>query len=395
MNVRSNSVGNHLVDIHEVLHEEEEDKEENRNNIPNMADKADTRFNRPTKNKNERKVLERSGKCFGGFGVNGTTEAGRYFDVLRGPELDQVKDSPFLLRFLIGCFGIFLGLSSQAILWRSLALSPVTKFLHVPFFINLAIWLSAVGVLVVAFTTYMFKCAPYFEAIKREYFHRVRVNLFCAPWIVCMFLAIGAPPKTIPGTLHPAIWCVFMAPIFFLNLNIYGQWLLGGKRRLCKVANPSSHLSVIGNFVGPILAAKFLWSIGFTHYLVVFVTLYQRSPTSEAVPKELMFIDEFDGLAKTCYVISLFLYLSLVWSYVFLITTVSIATIKYAEEVPPFLTKALALALSFMSTTMVCILFVSTLLHAFVWKTLFPNDLSIAVTKKRYSKDKKPLIKRW
>lgn len=76
-------------------------------------------------------------------------------------------------------------------------------------------------------------------------------------------------------------------------------------------------------------------------------------------------------------------------------TTVSIATIKYAEEVPSFITKALALALSFMSTTMVCILFVSTLLHAFVWKTLFPNDLAIAITKKRYSKDKKPLMKRW
>ncbi|XP_009765224.1 guard cell S-type anion channel SLAC1 [Nicotiana sylvestris] len=529
MNVGSNSVGNHLVDIHEVLHEEEEDKEEN-SNTSNMADKSDKRFNRPTKNreikrtprnfsrqvsletgfsvlngetskdKNERKVLGRSGKSFGGFGVDGTgiearnkgdfsmfrtkstlvrqsskiplrkdsgidlqnnnvkggidenvnksVPAGRYFDALRGPELDQVKDSedillpkdekwPFLLRFPIGCFGICLGLSSQAILWRSLALSPATKFLHVPLFINFVIWLLGVGILVAVFTTYMFKCALYFEAIRREYSHPVRVNFFFAPWIVCMFLAIGTPPKIARDTLHPAIWCVFIAPIFFLNLKIYGQWLSGGKRRLSKVANPSSHLSVIGNFVGAILAAKvgwkepgkFLWAIGFAHYLVVFVTLYQRLPTSEALPKELhpvysMFIatpaaasiawgaiyDEFDGLARTCYFISLFLYLSLVvrpnffrgfrfsvawWSYTFPMTTVSIATIKYAEEVPSFITKALALALSFMSTTMVCILFVSTLLHAFVWQTLFPNDLAIAITKKRYNKDKKPLMKRW
>lgn len=86
-----------------------------------------------------------------------------------------------------------------------------------------------------------------------------------------------------------------MAPIFILELKIYGQWLSGGKRRLCKVANPSSHLSVVGNFVGAILAvkvgwlepAKFLWAVGFAHYLVVFVTLYQRLPTSEALPKEL------------------------------------------------------------------------------------------------------------
>ncbi|KAJ8555680.1 hypothetical protein K7X08_013176 [Anisodus acutangulus] len=102
MNVGTNSIGNHLVDIHEVMHEEEEDKEEN-SNISTMADKLDTRLNRPTKNreikrpprkfsrqvsletgfsvlngetskdKNERKVLGRSGKNFGGFGVNGTT----------------------------------------------------------------------------------------------------------------------------------------------------------------------------------------------------------------------------------------------------------------------------------------------------------------------------------
>lgn len=105
------------------------------------------------------------------------------------------------------------------------------------------------------------------------------------------------------------------------------------------MANPSSHLSVVGNFVGAILAAKvgwvepakFLWAVGFAHYLVVFVTLYQRLPTSEALPKELhpvysMFIatpsaasvawegiyGDFDGLSRTCYFIALFLYVSLV-----------------------------------------------------------------------------------
>ncbi|CAL5209762.1 unnamed protein product [Lathyrus oleraceus] len=34
---------------------------------------------------------------------------------------------PFLLRFPIGCFGICLGLSSQAVLWHNLATSPATR----------------------------------------------------------------------------------------------------------------------------------------------------------------------------------------------------------------------------------------------------------------------------
>ncbi|CAM8876896.1 unnamed protein product [Rhodiola kirilowii] len=385
--------------------------------------------------------------------VNRSVPVGRYFAALRGPELDEVKDSedillpkdekwPFLLRFPIGCFGICLGLSSQAILWRALATSPATKFLHIPPYINLVIWLLAVTVLILVSITYILKFIFYFEAVRREYFHPVRVNFFFAPWVVCMFLALSVPPMLFPNPLHPAIWCVFMIPYFILELKIYGQWLSGGKRRLCKVANPSSHLSVVGNFVGAILAskvgwqepAKFLWAVGFAHYLVLFVTLYQRLPTSEALPKELhpvysMFIaapsaaslaweaiyGEFDGMSRNCYFTALFLYISLVvrisffwgfkfslawWSYTFPMTTVSIATIKYAEHVPSGLSKGLALSLAAMSSTMVSVLLISTLLHGFVWRTLFPNDLAIAITEKKHMKEKKPIkkaydIRRW
>ncbi|XP_040990268.1 guard cell S-type anion channel SLAC1 [Juglans microcarpa x Juglans regia] len=529
------SLGTHFLDIPEVLPEEEDDQEEEKETTQ-KADKADKRLNRITKvretrrpprslnrqvsletgfavlnreskEKDERSVLPRSGRSFGGFdsanrvglegrkgdfsmfktkaslskqnsmlpsrkdqremephertdgsagldeSVNRSVPAGRYFAALTGPELDQVKDYedillpkdekwPFLLRFPIGCFGICLGLSSQAVLWRALATSPATRFLHITPYINLGLWLLAVAVLISVSITYILKCIFYFEAVKREYFHPVRVNFFFAPWVVCMFLAIGAPPTLAPKILHPAIWCTFMGPYFFLELKIYGQWLSGGKRRLCKVANPSSHLSVVGNFVGAILAskvgwneaAKFLWAVGFAHYLVLFVTLYQRLPTSEALPKELhpvysMFIaapsaaslawqtiyDEFDGLSRTCYFIALFLYISLVvrinfftgfrfsvawWSYTFPMTTASVATIKYAEHVPSVISKVLALTLSFMSSAMVFVLFISTLLHAFVWCTLFPNDLAIAITKRRLIKEKKPFkrgydIKRW
>ncbi|PRQ17935.1 putative voltage-dependent anion channel [Rosa chinensis] len=381
--------------------------------------------------------------------VDTSVPAGRYFAALRGPELDQVKDDedillpkdeqwPFLLRFPIGCFGICLGLSSQAVLWHALATSPATEFLHIPLFINLALWLLALAVLFCVSFTYILKILFYFEAVKREYFHPVRVNFFFAPWVVCMFLALGAPPTLFPNKLQPAIWCTFMLPYFLLELKIYGQWLSGGKRRLCKVANPSSHLSVVGNFVGAILAAKvgwkepakFLWAVGFAHYFVVFVTLYQRLPTSEALPRELhpvysMFIaapsaasmawqdiyGDFNEVSRTCYFIALFLYISLVvrikfftgfrfsvawWAYTFPMTTFSVATIKYAEEVPSVLTKGLAVTLSFMSSTTVSVLFVSTLLHAFVWHTLFPNDLAIAITKRRLGKFKKAYdIKRW
>lgn len=74
-------------------------------------------------------------------------------------------------------------------------------------------------------------------------------------------------------------------------------------------------------------------------------------------------------------------------------TTASVATIKYAEQVPSVLTKGLAIALSLISSTMVSVLLISTLLHAFVWGTLFPNDHAIAITQRRLVKERK-LVKR-
>ncbi|XP_020594255.1 guard cell S-type anion channel SLAC1-like, partial [Phalaenopsis equestris] len=197
--------------------------------------------------------------------INQSVPAGRYFAALHGPELDEVKDTedillptdqtwPFLLRFPINSFGICLGLGSQTILWQSISTSPSMSFLHIPPSVNIAIWLLSILTLLLVSLTYALKTAFYFEAVRREYFHPIRVNFFFAPSIASMFLAISAPPSLAPAKPHPALWCALFAPLFVLEVKIYGQWLSGGKRRLCKVANPSSHLSVVGNFVGAVLA---------------------------------------------------------------------------------------------------------------------------------------------
>ncbi|GKC42643.1 guard cell S-type anion channel SLAC1 [Tanacetum coccineum] len=84
------------------------------------------------------------------------------------------------------------------------------------------------------------------------------------------------------------------------------------------------------------------------------------------------------------------------WSYTFPMTTIAVASIKYAEHDMSVVSKGIALTLSFLSSTMVFLLFISTFLHAFVWQTLFPNDLAIAITKTKHIKEKKPMnLKRW
>ncbi|XP_072961637.1 S-type anion channel SLAH2-like [Typha angustifolia] len=359
----------------------------------------------------------------------------RYFDALAGPELETLRESeqlilpedkkwPFLLRFPISSFGMCLGVSSQAILWKNIASSPSTSFLHVTSEINIILWCISLVLMSIVSLIYFLKIILYFEAVRREYYHPIRVNFFFAPWIACLFLALGVPPS-VAVNLHGALWYVLMTPILCLELKIYGQWMSGGQRRLSKVANPSNHLSIVGNFVGALLGASmglkegpiFFFAIGLAHYSVLFVTLYQRLPTNETLPKELhpvffLFVaapsvacmawakitGEFGYGSRISYFIALFLYVSLAvrinffrgfrfslawWAYTFPMTGASIATIRYASEVDNPFTQSLSVALSGISTITVTGLLLSTVIHAFVLHDLFPNDISIAITERR------------
>ena len=234
-----------------------------------------------------------------------------------------------------------LGVSSQAIMWKTLATSASTKFLHLSLKINFVLWIISIALVITVASTYLLKVLLYFEAVRREYYHPIRVNFFFAPWIALLFLAIGVPPS-VASKLHPALWYVLMTPFLCLELKIYGQWMSGGQRRLSKVANPTNHLSIVGNFVGALWGASmglkegpiFFFAIGMAHYLVLFVTLYQRLPTNATLPKELhpvffLFIaapsvasmalaniqGSFDNASRMIYFIAMFLYFSLVSLY--------------------------------------------------------------------------------
>ncbi|WVZ69607.1 hypothetical protein U9M48_018372 [Paspalum notatum var. saurae] len=360
--------------------------------------------------------------------------ADRYFAALEGPELDTLRATevpvlpndekwPFLLRFPISAFGMCLGVSSQAILWKTLASAPPTAFLRVSPLVNHALWYAALFLTALVSAIYLLKVVFYFEAVRREFHHPVRANFFFAPWIACLFLALGAP--RLVAEMHHGVWYALMAPIFCLELKIYGQWMSGGQRRLSKVANPSNHLSIVGNFVGALLGAKmglregpiFFFAVGLAHYMVLFVTLYQRLPTNVTLPKELhpvffLFVaapsvasmawakinGQFDAGARIAYFIALFLYMSLAvrinffrgfrfslawWAYTFPMTGASVATITYATEVTNVLTRALSIGLSGMATVTVAGLLVTTVFHAFVLRDLFPNDVSIAITRRK------------
>jgi capsular polysaccharide biosynthesis protein len=70
-------------------------------------------------------------------------------------------------------------------------------------------------------------------------------------------------------------------------------------------------------------------------------------------------------------------------------TGAAIATIRYSNQVPNIVTKSLCVALALISTFTVMALLVSTILHAFVFKDLFPNDIAIAISDRKRKSHKK------
>ncbi|KAK8583484.1 hypothetical protein V6N12_067756 [Hibiscus sabdariffa] len=359
----------------------------------------------------------------------------RYFDALEGPELETLRASeeivlpddktwPFLLRYPISSFGIFLGVSSQAVMWKALATATSTKFLHISLTVNLILWWISIALVAAVSSIYLTKVVLYFKAVRRDYYHPIQVNFFFAPWISLLFLALGLPPS-VATTLPVALWYVLMTPFLFLELKIYGQWMSGGQRRLSKVANPTNHLSVVGNFVGALLGASmglkegpiFFFAVGLAHYTVLFVTLYQRLPTNETLPKDLYHVfflfvaapsvasmawaniqGSFDYGSRIAYFIALFLYFSLAvrvnffrglkfslawWAYTFPMTGAAIATMRYSSAVTNVVTQTLSVILSVAATLTVAALLVTTILHAFVLRDLFPNDIAIAISDRK------------
>ncbi|XP_028808358.1 S-type anion channel SLAH1-like [Neltuma alba] len=245
--------------------------------------------------------------------------------------------------------------------------------------------------------------------VRDEFLNSVGVNYLFVPWICCLMLLESSPflPRT--AICHQVLWSVLVMPVLALDLKIYGQYLTKGKRHLAIVGNPTSQLTVIGNMVGAQAAARVGWresamgmfGVGMAHYVVLFVTLYQRLPGEHngGVPATLRpvlflffaapsvaslawgsIIGHFDSASKMLFFLSLFLFMSLItrpvifrkamrkfdvawWAYSFPLTALALASAQYAEEVKGAMPHALMLLLSSISVVVSLFLMVVTVLH--------------------------------
>ncbi|XP_059285066.1 S-type anion channel SLAH1-like [Lycium ferocissimum] len=323
-----------------------------------------------------------------------------------------------LSRFHAGYFRISLSLCGQAwigpirqaLLWKTLSepSDDIHKFRNIfrrlPSTAFILLWSLALFSLASLSLLYLFRVIFHFERVKSEFLHHVGVNYLFAPWISWLVLLQATPFFKPKEAYFLLLWWIFVIPIVALDIKIYGQWITKGKRFLSGVANPTSQLSVIGNLVGARAAAQmgwnecalFLFAIGMSHYLVLFVTLYQRLPGSSSIPAMLrpvffLFLatpsmaslawdsiyGKFDISSKMLFFLSLFLFLSLVsrpalfnrsmrkfniswWAYSFPLTVLAMASAKYAQEMKNTASHLLMLLLSGLSAVVSLVLMIFT-----------------------------------
>ncbi|PIN04396.1 hypothetical protein CDL12_23067 [Handroanthus impetiginosus] len=304
-----------------------------------------------------------------------------------------------LTRIHAGYFRITLSLGWQALLWKILLQpsqdSRITFQVPKLFYCTILtiLWSFSLIVLILLSVLYSLKCIFWFNMIKQEFMHPVGVNYLFAPWISWLLILESAPFVTPKHASFVILWWIFAVPVMILDVKIYGQWFTKGKRFLTAVANPASQLSVIGNLVGARAAAKmgwrevsvFLFSLGMVHYLVLFVTLYQRLSGGDRLPamlRPVFFLffaapsgaslawysisGSFDTPSKMLFFLSLFLFASLIcrpalfkkamkrfniawWAYSYPITLLALASIRYAQVVKGGIPHAITLLLSALS----------------------------------------------
>ncbi|KAL7130323.1 hypothetical protein ABFS83_13G126000 [Erythranthe nasuta] len=296
--------------------------------------------------------------------------------------------SILLTRFHAGYFRICISFGSQVLLWTTLSkhvneTQTINRLFHthntdIPSVAFLLLWWLSLCTLVLLSFLYALKCLFHFPLVKKEFSHHVGVNFLFIPWISWLLLLQAMPfGGRLMNFSHENLWWIFVVPILVLDIKIYGQWFTTEKRFLSMAANPTSQLSVMGNFVGSWAAARMGWkesavslfALGLTHYLVVFITLYQRLSGANRFPAILrpdffLFVAapsaaslgwssitaDFGVPCKMLYFLSLFLFTSLIcrpgmfkksikrfdiawWGYSFPLTFLALASAEYAQEV--------------------------------------------------------------
>ncbi len=293
-----------------------------------------------------------------------------------------------LEHFPVGLFAVGMGVTGLGLAWRKAA--------HVLHWEGLmanigegVLILSLIGftLVVLAFAA---KWKRFPGTVAKEFDHPVMSNFFAAVTISVILFASAAFPYS--KAFAEALWLAGSLGHFALTLRLMGRWITVGHE--IPHLSPAWFIPVVGNIVTPILGLKlgyvelswFLFSVGFTMWIVFFTIVIYRIVFHPPMPARLTptlfimiapptigfvsysgFVGGVDVLGRILFHLGVFLALLLVsrprlftvvpfapswWAYTFPLDALALSAFTYGE-MGGFVPSAVSLILLGIATVVV------------------------------------------
>jgi tellurite resistance protein len=243
-------------------------------------------------------------------------------------ELNRLKNFPIMM------FTIIMGLSGLAIVFeKAHELFGITSFIGTGLLIFDAIVFTIIAIL------YISKMIKYFEEVKKEFNHPIRINFFATVAISFLLISIAFQPVSKDAAYYCFVIGTFLQTYFTFKTISY--WI--DRNLELHHSNPAWFIPIVGNVLVPVAGVDFVdnsllmyyFSIGMFFWIILTAVLINRiifhhQLVSKFIPTLFIFIappavafiayikmnsGEFDMFASSLYNLALFFTFLLLFMY--------------------------------------------------------------------------------
>jgi len=303
---------------------------------------------------------------------------------------DRIKNFPIMM------FAIVMGLSGLTIVYQK-----ATLWLGFPSIIASGLTVLATVIFLIITSLYLLKIFIYFEEVKLEFAHPVRINFFAAASISLLLLSIVY--REINLSVAQILWYMGAILQTFLTFYTISFWI--NKNIEINHSNPAWFIPIVGNVIVPIGGTGFVdlhvliyfFSIGIFFWIILLPIIINRiifhhqlaqkflptlfiliAPPAVGVISYLKITEQFDLFAGFLYSIALFFTFLLLfmvrsflklqffiswWAFTFPLTAITIASLVAFHQTNALFYNLIGTLLLIVSTLIIIFVSYKTLCH--------------------------------
>jgi len=188
----------------------------------------------------------------------------------------DVADMSRLKNFPISFLAMSLGLIGFTLAWQK-----AEHILKIPFIISNYLLYFSIVIILIIFVIYLLKLIKYFEEVKREFNHPIKLNFY--PIIAKLFLISSIIYLTINMGVSKYLWWIGVITQSIFTIIILSSWIRHDKFEIHHI-NPSWFIPVVGCIMIPIAGVQhfslelswFFFSIGLFWWFILTVIVVNR-----------------------------------------------------------------------------------------------------------------------